>query len=127
MLLKMILLGMVSCFICIILKRVAKEYVIFVQLFFAVTAGGLIISESAEFLTQITAYFNLTDNLDEVYSLLFKGALICIVTKIACDICVESGNLLISDLIELSGKVMLVVLSAPLIKDIIRIAVSFVK
>ena len=126
MILKIIATGIVCSLICILLKRTAKEYVIFVQLSFAVFAGVIIIKECMTFFDELSSYFSLADNLDGLYSVLCKGAFICIACKIACDISIESGNVLVSDLIELAGKTVMIVLAMPLIKDIIRTAISFV-
>lgn len=124
--LKILSLGIVCSLVSILLKRTAKEYVIFVQLGFAVIAGIYIISQSSQLADRMLTYFEMSGNISELCSVMLKGAFVCIASKISCDICIESGNLLISDLIELAGKIILLTLSLPLIEDIIKIAVSFV-
>ena len=126
MLIKITASGIVCCLVCVLLKRVAKEYVIFVQLCFAVAAGIIIITECIGFFDELSDWFYMIGNFDSLYSILCKGAFVCIACKIACDICIESGNILISDLIELAGKTVMLVLTLPLLKDIVRTAVSFV-
>lgn len=124
--LKILSLGIVCSLVSILLKRTAKEYVIFVQLGFAVIAGIYIINQSSQLADRMLTYFEMSGNISELCSVMLKGAFVCIASKISCDICIESGNLLISDLIELAGKIILLTLSLPLIEDIIKIAVSFV-
>lgn len=124
--LKILSLGIVCSLVSILLKRTAKEYVIFVQLGFAVIAGIYIINQSSQLADRMMTYFEMSGNISELCSVMLKGAFVCIASKISCDICIESGNLLISDLIELAGKIILLTLSLPLIEDIIKIAVSFV-
>lgn len=124
--LKILSLGIVCSLVSILLKRTAKEYVIFVQLGFAVIAGIYIINQSSQLADRMVTYFEMSGNISELCSVMLKGAFVCIASKISCDICIESGNLLISDLIELAGKIILLTLSLPLIEDIIKIAVSFV-
>lgn len=126
MLIKILASGMVCCLICILMKRISKEYVIFVQLCFAVAAGTVIITQCIDFFGELSDWFSMADNFDSLYSILCKGAFVCIACKIACDICIESGNILIGDLIELAGKTVMFVLTLPLLKDIIKTAVSFV-
>ena len=123
---KLLLLGIVCCLICVLLKRTAKEYVIFVQLAFAAVAGIFVITKSAELADKLIAYFEAGDSTAELCRIMFKGAFVCIACKISCDICIESGNLLISDLIEIACKIILLMLALPLIEDITKIAVSFV-
>ena len=124
--LKILSLGIVCSLVSILLKRTAKEYVIFVQLGFAVIAGIYIINQSSQLADRMMTYFEMSGNISELCSVMLKGAFVCIASKLSCDICIESGNLLISDLIELAGKIILLTLSLPLIEDIIKIAVSFV-
>lgn len=125
MLIKIVASGMVCCMICILMKRIAKEYVIFIQLCFAVFVGALIITECMEFFNELSDWFMILDDVGSLYSILLRGAFMCLACKIAGDICIESGNLLVGDMIEIAGKVVLLILSLPLLKDIIKTAVSF--
>lgn len=124
--LKILSLGIVCCLLSVLLKRTAKEYVIFVQLGFAVIAGIFIINQSTRFMDKMLTFFEMNGNMGELCTIMLKGAFVCIASKISCDICIESGNLLISDLIEIAGKIILLTLALPLVEDIIKIAVSFV-
>ena len=63
---------------------------------------------------------------NDLISLMLKGIIISIITSISSDICNESGSVSVGKAIQFAGRVMIMLLSYPLIENIIRTAVSFV-
>ena len=57
--------------------------------------------------------------------MLFKGAGVTVLTRLACDVCRENGNSLMADVVELGGRIMLIVLVMPFIEKVTDMAVSF--
>ena len=64
--------------------------------------------------------------LSSLISTMMKGAMITIITAQCSDICSECGSKSIASAIQLAGRIMILILSFPLLEAIIKMAVSFV-
>lgn len=59
-------------------------------------------------------------SLDEKYTvILFKSIGICYITQFACDICKDCGENAISTAAEISGKAAILIISLPLVEDLL--------
>jgi stage III sporulation protein AD len=59
-------------------------------------------------------------SVDEKYTLiLFKSLGICYITRFACDICKDCGETAVASVAEVSGKTALLVISLPLLEDLV--------
>lgn len=63
----------------------------------------------------------------EFVSVLFKGAVICIISGLISELCKESGNSSLAQAIEICGRLVIIILSLPLVNAVIETAFSFVK
>ena len=127
MLIKIIALGFVGTFLALILKKYNRETVPFLEI--AVIFSSLLLitdylSQQGGELKRILSSYS---QADELFLCLIKGAAITVLTKLSSEVCRESGNGLMAQIIELGGRVMLVVLSLPFITKITEIALSFLK
>ncbi len=61
----------------------------------------------------------------DVIKVLFKASLVTIGVKLGGDVCRESGNYLMEDIIELGGRLMIFAISVPYILEIIKISIAF--
>ncbi|MDD6145438.1 MAG: SpoIIIAC/SpoIIIAD family protein [Oscillospiraceae bacterium] len=127
MLIKVVCLGITVCLLSLILSEYKKAFVIPLQLFFAVAVIMIVLSDAVDSIRSVTDAFENVGSYTKLFSCLIKGALICLSTKLACDFCRESGNIFVSDIIELAGRIMLLVLALPFVESIIKTAVSFAK
>lgn len=96
-----------------------------VELGFAALIITVILQKSTEVFEEFYSIYNLNSVSDKLFKCLIKGALVCVVTKIACDISCDSGNKTVSDIIEISGRVVLLSIAMPFIKSVIETAISF--
>lgn len=127
MLIKIIALGLMGTLLALLLKKYNKELLPFLELVLVASAVLLIwvfISEQGNALKEL---FSLYSQGEELFNCLFKGAVITVLTKLASEVCRESGNGLMGEIIELGGRVMLIALSLPFITETARTALSFVK
>lgn len=127
MIVKISLLGICVCVISIILKQYKSSYIILLNIAFAVTAIIIISENSADSIQQLKELFTVNSATGKAMICLYKAGIICILSKFAGDICKESGSQLVADIIELSGKIMLLVIALPYIESIIRTAATFIK
>lgn len=125
MLVKILFSVIVAVIISSILKSTIKEMLFLFQLSFGAIILLYIFSEAG---STISEFENIIDRLgvdNEIILVLIKGAFIAVVTKISCDICRDSGNSMIEDIVELGGRIMIFAISLPYIIKIINTVISF--
>ena len=118
---KIILIGIVTCVASIILKQVKPELA-----FIAVISGGLIILLSlVDMLAEILQTFTSLSGLAGINSGLFSSVLkivgIGYISEFGANICLDSGNSSLSDKILLAGKLIIMVVSLPIIQSLIEV------
>lgn len=127
MFIKVIILGVLVCIINLILKQHQKVFVLPVNIIYVVIVLLLIFDSFAENLQDIADLFSVSGVLDKALTCLYKSAAICILSKISIDLCKESGSTVISDMIDIGGRIIMLSLALPFIKSIIKTAAAFVK
>ncbi len=127
MFIKIVFSGLSFCIINVILKRQLKEFVLPSEIVFLAMTTAL----AVDFLQDNFSYFSdmvsQTEYGEELFSSAVKGAGICLVTKLSSDISNESGNRLVSDVIEFTGRIMLLIVAMPYIESIMKTAFAFIK
>lgn len=127
MLVKIVTLGLVGTLLAVILKKHSKELMPFFEIALLISALMLIVDELKEVSATLKNLFSYSGISQDLLSCLVKGAAITVLTKLTCELCRENGNSLMGEVVELGGRIMLIVLSLPYISDVITVALSFVK
>lgn len=125
MIVKIVLSGICVCIINAVLRQYNKSFVIFTELIFVAAVMTYILSDALSGLKSLTDLFTLNSSENKILLCLIKGSVICVLTKLACDISYESGNVIVGDIIELSGRIILLVISLPFIESVVKTAISF--
>ena len=125
MIIKLAFLGICVCILSVLLKSWMKEAVLPLQLSFAVITIALIYDNIKDLTEELRYYIGDSEIGTMVFSALLKGALICVVTKLACDIANDSGNSTIANIIDLAGRIMLLSIGFPFVESVIKTATSF--
>ena len=125
MLIKVILIGMCVCILNILLKQTQSSFVILINICYIILVVFLITDSAADLISDISGMFGDTSGLGKILQCLYKGVLICILTKVSSDVCKESGNTVVSDIIDIAGRIMLLVIAYPFIISIIKTASAF--
>lgn len=125
MIIKIALSGICVCILTAILQQYNKSFVIFIEIIFVCIVVSLITDDIVKGVSSLVGLFSHNALNNKILICLVKGAVICILTKLACDISYESGNILVGDIIELSGRVILIIISLPFMESIVKTALSF--
>lgn len=125
MIVKISLLGVCVCILISVMKNSFKEAVLPLELAFVVVVLIVTVSEVKELTDDLRSFLDSTQVGSTVLSALLKGALICVVTKLSSDIAKDSGNSLVCDIIDLTGRVMLISISFPFFESVIKTATAF--
>ena len=125
--LKIILFSVIICVMSVIIKRNCAELYLPFQIGAAIT---VLIYISSSTIDEIKTFFSFAESIGDGYEIiksLIKASLITIATKFGADICKENGNILVGDVIELGGKLMILVISVPYIITVIKLSAEFLK
>ena len=126
MIIKIILLGLCVCIINIVLKDTQRAFILLTNICYVVIVAWILLDYTAEFISKINDLFSITSSSGKMFTCLFKGAMICVLTKISADICKESGNIVISDIVDIAGRVMLLIIAIPFVESIVKTATAFI-
>ncbi len=123
---KIVGIGLISLVIILILRQYKPEYAIYVSLI----AGILILTLS---LGQLSGIINLLKDISsrasintKFLSLLLKITGISFLTEFAVSISKDSGESAIANKIDLGGKVLIIVISIPIITALLEIVIKII-
>lgn len=122
---ELLVLVVAGCLISAVIKQYCKEFLLLFQLALVLALLLIIYNNSVD---KITAFADIIRSLtggSNMFNTLLKSAVITVLTKIACDICRDSNNLLIEGVVELGGRLAIFVLAFPYILNIISISLEF--
>lgn len=127
MYIKLLALGLIGTFLAVLVKKYNKELLPFFEISAVIVAILIIKSYTENQAGALKSLFSLYSQGSELYSCLFKGAAITVLSKLASEVCRESGNPLMAEIIELGGRIMLIALSLPYVTQVAETALSFVE
>lgn len=119
--------ALLSCLLGIVLHQYKPEY----SMLLVATAGCILIVMLVNlFMPAIQEVSNLITKAgvkQEYFTILFKALGICYITQFAGDLCRDSGQTSLAGKIDLAGKVTIVILALPMIKNIVEIITEIIK
>lgn len=124
---RVILFSSVVCILSAIIKHNCIELYLPLQIGIAIIALIYILDFASD---ELLSFFTFVESLGAGYGIiksLIKASLITVGAKLGCDVCKESGNILLGDIIELGGKIMILIISVPYIITVINISSAFLK
>lgn len=121
---KIAVFAIVSLLVIVLLRKHHPEY----ALIAAVASGGIILIFIG--LQLATPLFSLLEMLDaygtpkELKTYILKALGICIITKFAADLSTDFGQSSLAGKVEMAGKIALLLLSLPILKNILEVGLS---
>ena len=118
---KIIAVGLIACIASMIIKPVRSDFSIII----GVVAGIIIVCMIISYLTGIFQTFDnivqLTGLSSSLYKLLLKIIGIGYLIEFSANICSDTGNSSIGDKIILGGKIVIMIMSLPIVTSIVEI------
>lgn len=127
MTIKIIVIGICVCVLNILLREKQQIFAVLINIVYVVIVISAVLSSVVSTLEGIKDLFEFSDSANKMLGSLMKAATVSIITKISCSICIESGNKVVSDVIDLTGRIALLVIAFPFIEGVIKIAISFIR
>ena len=116
---KIIIIGIVTCFACLIVKQVKPEIAVIIGL----TGGILILIFAVDLLVTLIESFKIiflkTGITQGVLAPICKMIGIGYLCEFSANICADTGNASIADKIMLAGKILILIISLPIINTVI--------
>ena len=115
--------GLVFCVIVLfkVLEKTSKEYSVIISILCSVMILSYIVLEITPLLDLINQLTEFLNGGEDIYIILLKSLGICIVTNISMDICKDNGETALSSIILMCGKISILILSIPLLNELISV------
>lgn len=119
--LKIILIGIITCIATMVVKPIRSDFSIII----AITGGIIIICMIINYLTGvfelIKNIINFTGTNSSIYTFLVKIIAIGYLIEFTAGLCSDTGNSGLGDKVLLGGKIIIMVMSLPIITNILHI------
>lgn len=116
--------GLVTVIASLILKSVKPELSVFVSLAGGVIILSMTINSCMDIVNTFTSFIEKTGLDDGVLKSVLKIVGVGYITEFSASVCNDAGNSSMGDKIIFAGKIMILVMSLPIINSIIDIIVS---
>lgn len=111
--------------LAVLLKQYCREQSMMLSLGVCIIVFAGAVSIISPVMERLTLLFT-QSGLDESYiSLVFKATAICFITQITSDLCRDSGENAVASVMELWGRVSVMLISVPLIESIVESITDF--
>lgn len=123
--LKIVLISLISLFLSVVIKQKSSEFSMMIN----ITAGLLIVMFCFEYLSEMISY--LTDlsssvNIDNsIIKIAFKIICISFLTEFSSSLAIDFGNTAIASKIVFGGKLIICILTLPIVKELVALLFSF--
>lgn len=118
--------GIISAILSLILYDSRKEYAIILRIASVILILLNIITLLKDKFDDIYALTSDAGDHSSLITLMLKGVIIITVTSIGADICRESGSASVGKTIQFAGRVIIVIITYPMLESVIKTAMSFV-
>lgn len=111
--------------LAVLLKQYCREQSMMLSLGVCIIVFAGAVSIISPVMERLTLLFT-QSGLDESYiSLVFKATAICFITQITSDLCRDSGENAVAAVMELWGRISVMLISVPLIESIVESITDF--
>lgn len=120
-------ISLISATLYLVIKKYSPEYTVLAQI------GGVIVVLIAAFpyIKHVIDFYNeyagMLSVSNEYLGTVLKIVGIAVLTQFSSDICRDSGQTALAANVEFAGKLMIAVLSLPMAKTLLEVAVSVIK
>ncbi len=121
---KILGIAIITCIACLVVKPIRTDFAIFIS----IVGGLIIIFYMISYLSSIFGIFNNIFTVSgvngSIYSVIFKIIGIAYLTEFTASICSDTGNSSLGDKVLLGGKLVILVMSLPIVTSILDIVME---
>ena len=122
---KIIGIGFITCFAGLIVKQIKPEFFLVVILCGSVAILLMMISQIEHIVNYFSSIINKTHIDYSVFQILLKVLGIAYLTEFASSVCSDAGSNSIADKIVIAGKITILCLILPIIKQLLDAIIEF--
>ena len=122
---KIIGIGLLTCFLSIIIKQIKPEFHLIVLLAGSLTILVLLLKQFTSIIDYFALIINKTNIDTSLFVVILKILGIAYLTEFAVGICQDTNNSSIGDKISLAGKIIILCLSMPIITNLLNMIIEF--
>ena len=122
----MCIMVIVACILSCVLKKDHKEYSILISVMTGVLIFCMIVSKTTPIINELKDLVKISNIDGDYISILLKSIGICFVTQFASDCCLDAGESVLANKIELAGKISILIVALPLFIKISDVAIKLV-
>ena len=121
---KIVGIGLIALVIILILRQYKPEFAIYVSIGAGILIFSIIAGKLSGIIEVLKSFTNKTSINNEFLTLLIKITGIAILTEFAVSICKDSGESAIASKVDLSGKVIIMSMSIPIMSSLLETIIS---
>ncbi|MBE5745858.1 MAG: stage III sporulation protein AD [Clostridiales bacterium] len=125
--LKIILIGVITCVATIVLKNIKPELSILVSLAGGVVILVMVINSLTEIITNFSGIVNKTNVNTQLFSSVLKIVGVGYITEFGANICQDTGNSSIADKVLLAGKVIILCFALPIVNSMLNVIIGLIQ
>jgi len=125
--LKIILIGVITCVATIVLKNIKPELSILVSLAGGVVILVMVINSLTEIITNFSGIVNKTTVNTQLFSSVLKIVGVGYITEFGANICQDTGNSSIADKVLLAGKVIILCFALPIVNSMLNVIIGLIQ
>ena len=118
---KIIAIGLITCFAALIIKPARADFAIILTIVGGIIILSLVLNYMGSIFSTVSAIVSKTGLSKSVFSLVMKIVGIGYLTEFAASICHDCGSSGLADKMLFAGKIVLLVMSLPIVTDILKI------
>ena len=124
---KVILVGVVTCIASVILKNIKPELSLLVSLSGGVVILIMIINNLSTVVSSFSNVVSKTNINTKLFSNILKIVGIGYLTEFGANICQDSGNGSLADKVLLAGKVLILCFALPIVNSMLNVVIGLLK
>ena len=121
---KILSIALITCIACLVVKPIRSDFAIYIS----IVGGIIIVFYMLSYLSSIFDVFNNIFHLSGIngslYSVIFKIIGVAYLTEFTASICSDTGNSSLGDKVLLGGKIIILVMSIPIVTSILDIVME---
>lgn len=123
---KVIILGVILCLLCVLLKQIKPEYALICMVVGSILLLILILDSMQNIFVFFNTIIDKTGINNQMFSTMLKIIGVGYMIEFASGICNDTGNSSIGDKIVFAGRIIIFTLSIPIIKNLFNLIMDLV-
>ena len=123
---KIAVFAVISVVLYVTVKQLRTDYAVFIEICAISVVAVFALNYATDALIQISSLVEMSGIGADCIKILIKSFGIAVIAQIAGDVCRDNGNSALASCMEMAGRVVIVVLSIPLIRSVSQLATELI-